>query len=135
MPRAFQSINPAPFGRPSGFSHGLLTPAGGRVLFVAGQTAPAAGGLTPVDTFTAQFALALDRVLAVVREAGGDAGHIGRLTLYVTDMAAYRASRTRLGAAWRARMGRHYPAMSVVGVTALVDPAAVLELEATAVLP
>ncbi|MGE0257078.1 MAG: RidA family protein, partial [Vicinamibacterales bacterium] len=126
---------PAALGRPSGFSHGLLGPAGGRVLFVAGQTAPGITGASAPDTLVAQFDAALARVLEVVGDAGGNAGHIGRMTVYVTDMAAYRAGRARLTPIWRARMGRHYPAMAVVAVTALVEPDAVLEIEATAVLP
>lgn len=134
MSAAFLPMNPAALGRPSGFSHGLMALAGGRVLFVAGQTAPDAQGSTPVDTFLAQFDAALARVLTVVAEAGGTASQIARLTVYVRDMDAYRASRPRLGAVWTARMGSHYPTMSVVAVTALVEPAAVVELEATAVL-
>ena len=125
----FEIVNPEELGPPSGFNHGLVAPAGGRVLFVAGQTAPGAGDLV------AQFAAALERALAVVRAAGGRPEHVGRLTVYVTDMAAYRAARPRLGEAWRAAMGKHYPAMALVEVRALVDPAAVVEIEATAVVP
>jgi enamine deaminase RidA (YjgF/YER057c/UK114 family) len=125
----FEIVNPDELGRPSGFSHGLVAPAGGRVLFVAGQSAPDAGD------FVAQFAAALDRALAVVRTAGGRPEHVARLTVYVTDMAAYRGSRTRLGDVWRAAMGRHYPAMALVEVTSLVDVGAMVEIEATAVLP
>ena len=125
----FEIVNPDELGRPSGFSHGLVAPPGGRVLFVAGQNAPDAGG------FVAQFAAALDRALAVVRTAGGRPEHVARLTVYVTDMAAYRESRARLGDVWRASMGRHYPAMALVEVRSLVDEGAVVEIEATAVLP
>jgi enamine deaminase RidA (YjgF/YER057c/UK114 family) len=125
----FEIVNPDELGRPSGFSHGLVAPPGGRLLFVAGQNAPDAGD------FVAQFAAALERALAVVRTAGGRPEHVARLTVYVTDMEAYRASRTRLGDTWRAAMGRHYPAMALVEVTSLVDVGAVVEIEATAVLP
>jgi enamine deaminase RidA (YjgF/YER057c/UK114 family) len=125
----FEIVNPDELGRPSGFSHGLVAPPGGRLLFVAGQNAPDAGDLV------AQFAAALERALAVVRAAGGRPEHVARLTVYVTDMEAYRAARTRLGDVWRAAMGRHYPAMALVEVTALVDVGAVVEIEATAVLP
>lgn len=83
----------------------------------------------------AQFAAGLDRALAVVRDAGGRPEHIARLTIYVTDMKAYRAARAGLGDAWRAAMGRHYPAIALVEVRSLVDPRAVVEIEATAVLP
>ncbi|HET6361615.1 MAG TPA: RidA family protein [Gemmatimonadota bacterium] len=122
-------VNPDQLGRHTGFSHGILAPAGGRVLFVAGQTAPGAGDL--VD----QFGAALERTLAVVREAGGRPEHVTRMTVYVTDMATYRTERPRLAGVWRASMGQHYPAMALVEVRSLVDPNAVVEIEATAVLP
>ena len=125
----FEIVDPEELGRPSGFSHGVLAPAGGRVLFVAGQAAADAGDLA------AQFAAALARALAVVRAAGGLPEHVTRLTIYVTDMEAYRAARPRLADPWREAMGRHYPAMALVEVRSLVDSGAVVEIEATAVLP
>ena len=136
----FEIVNPEALGRPSGFSHGILGPPGGRVLFVAGQTAPDAGHAEADRTgaeglIVEQFAAALDRVLAVVSDAGGRPEHVARLTVYVTDMDAYRGARARLGDAWRAAMGRHYPAMALIEVRSLVDPEAVVEIEATAVLP
>ena len=135
MTAFFDAITPASLGRPSGYSQGLVAPAGGRVLFVAGQTAPAFQAASDVETFQAQFEAVLGRILAVVEEAGGTARHIGRMTVYVTSMAAYTTSRPALGAIWQRRMGGHYPAMAVVEVTRLFDPAAVVEIEATAVLP
>jgi len=135
MASPFQSVEPATLGRGAGFSQGLLGPSGGRLLFVAGQTAPEAHGTSPVETLLAQVDAALARVLEVVAAAGGQPEHIGRMTVYVTDMAAYRQSRSKLTSVWRARMSRHYPAMSVVAVTALVEPDAVVEIEATAVVP
>ena len=136
----FEIVNPESLGRPSGFSHGILAPAGGRVLFVAGQTAPDAGHAEADRTgaggrLVEQFAAALDRVLAVVADAGGRPEHIARLTVYVTDMGAYRGARGRLGDVWRAAMGRHYPAVALLEVRSLVDREAVVEIEATAVLP
>lgn len=135
MTDAFEVLNPAALGEPRGWNHGLLAPPGGRVLFVAGQTASGPDGHVETPDFAAQFALALDRVLAVVRAAGGEPSHIGRMTIYVTDLAAYRDARSELGAAWRARLGRHYPAMALVEVSGLVDTGAQVEIEATAVLP
>jgi enamine deaminase RidA (YjgF/YER057c/UK114 family) len=73
-------------------------------------------------------------VLAVIGEAGGGPGDIGRFTIYVTDMARYRSSLKPLGEAYRRRMGSHYPAMALVEVKSLVDPEAVVEIEATAVV-
>jgi len=122
-------VNPDALGRPSGWNHGMLAPAGGRVLFVAGQTAPDRAGLVE------QWAGALERVLEVVRVAGGGAEHIGRMTVYVTDRQLYLASLKPLGEVHRRFMGRHYPAMTLVEVRALADAHAVVEIEATAVLP
>lgn len=127
-------VNPESLGEPRGWNHGLLAPAGGRVLFVAGQTALGPDGAVVDGGFVAQFECALERVLRVVREAGGTPADIGRMTVYVTDVAVYRASRGPLGDAWRRHMGRHYPAMALVEVSALVDEGAVVEIEATAVL-
>ena len=126
---SFEILNPEPLGRPSGWNNGLLAPPGGRVLFVAGQTAPGVSGLV------AQWEGALERVLAVVRAAGGGSQDIGRLTIYVTDKPAYLAGRPALGEIHRRLMGRHYPAMALVEVKALVDPGALVEIEATAVIP
>lgn len=132
---SFQIINPEPLGVPKGWNNGLLAPVGGQLLFVAGQAGwqSAASGAPP--GFVAQFGLALDRVLAVVRAAGGAPQHVGRMTVYVTDLAAYHASRAALGAVWRERMGRHYPAMALLEVKGLVDRGALVEIEATAVIP
>lgn len=145
----FEVVNPDELGRPSGWSNGMLAPEGARILFVAGQTAADASAEEPdpiaspggddtdarVGRFVAQFGAALDRVLAVVREAGGMPTHVGRLTIYVTDMDAYRSSLEPLGEAYRERMGRHYPAMALVEVKRLVDPGALVEIEATAAIP
>lgn len=126
---SFDIINPDPLGRPSGWNHGMLGPAAGRVLFVAGQTAAQAGGLVE------QWDAVLDRVLAVVRAAGGAPQDIGRMTVYVTNRADYLATRTALGEVHRRHMGKHYPAMALVEVSALVDSGALVEIEATAVIP
>lgn len=135
MTAFFDAITLASLGRPSGYSQGLLAPARGRLLFVAGQTAPAFQAASADETFQAQFEAVLGRILAVVEEAGGTAQHIGRMTVYVTSMDAYATSRPALGAIWQRQMGAHYPAMAVVEVTRLFDPAAMVEIEATAVLP
>jgi enamine deaminase RidA (YjgF/YER057c/UK114 family) len=132
--RRFQLLNPVSLGVPKGWTNGVLTPAGGRLLFVAGQAGwehDAPG--TPVG-FVEQFARALDKVLVVVGEAGGDAGTIARLTVYVTDLAAYQAARPVLGPLWRERFGDYYPAMALIEAKGLVDRGAVVEIEATAVI-
>lgn len=130
----FDIINPRALGEPRGWNNGLLAPGGGRLLFIAGQAGweEAAEGDPP--GFVEQFARALDKVLAVVREAGGEAADLGRVTIYVTDLAAYRSGRKALGEAWRARMGNHYPAVALVEVKGLVDRGALVEIEAAAVI-
>ena len=127
-------INPTELGAPRGWSNGMLAPAGGRMLFVAGQTARDASGQVSGADFVSQFDRALGNVLAVVNQAGGRPEDIGRLTIYVTDMAQHRASLKPLGEVYRRRMGAHYPAMALVEVTSLVDAQALVEIEATAVL-
>jgi len=129
VPMTFRIVNPDALGRPSGWNHGMLAPAGGRALFVSGQTAPERAGLVE------QWAGALERVLEVVRAAGGGPEHIGRMTIYITDRQTYLASLKPLGEVHRRLLGRHYPAMALVEVRALVDANAAVEIEATAVLP
>lgn len=127
-------INPPTLGRPSGYANGMLTPPGVRVLFVAGQIGWDEQQRLVSEDFAAQFERALRNVLAVVREAGGAPGSIGRMTVYVTDRREYLARRAELGAAWRELLGRHYPAMTLVEVRALLEEGAKVEIEATAVL-
>ena len=131
---SFEIVNPAALGAPRGFSHGILAPRAGRILFVAGQ--PGWDGAAPGEPpgFAQQFERALDKVLAVVREAGGEPRDLARLTVYVTDLEAYRGSLVALGEAWRARLGKHYPAIALVQVAGLVDRGAQVEIEATAVI-
>jgi enamine deaminase RidA (YjgF/YER057c/UK114 family) len=131
----YQIFNPELLGAPRGWNNGMLAPAGGRVLFVAGQVASDATGRIVTDDFTQQFGVALGNCVMVVKEAGGSAEHIGRLNVFVTDMDAYRDSLKELGAVYRTKMGRHFPAMALVQVAGLVDPAAMVEIEATAVIP
>ena len=134
MSDRFAIINPEELGMPRGWNNGMLAPAGGRMLFIAGQTARDGSGQAPAADFVSQFDRALANVLAVLREAGGEPGHIGRFTIYVTDMAQYRACLKPLGEAYRRRMGTHFPAMALVEVKSLVDQQAMVEIEATAVL-
>jgi NAD(P)-dependent dehydrogenase (short-subunit alcohol dehydrogenase family) len=130
----FAVINPEELGAPRGWNNGLLARGSGRTLFIAGQTARDASGRVAAADFVTQFDRALGNVLAVLREAGGGPGDIGRFTIYVTDVAEYRASLEPLGKVYRNRMGRHYPAMALVEVASLVDPQAKVEIEATALV-
>lgn len=132
---SLQPINPEELGAHRGYSHGILAPAGGRLLFVAGQIAWDREQRLAAYDFPGQFGRALENVLAVVREAGGGPEHVARLTVYVTDHREYLAELAEVGSAYRAVMGRHYPAMALVEVQALLVPEAKVEIEATAVLP
>jgi enamine deaminase RidA (YjgF/YER057c/UK114 family) len=131
---SFEIINPGSLGVPRGWNNGMLAPQDGRLLFVAGQVGLGSGASAEPPAFADQFAAALDRVLTVVREAGGGPADVGRMTVYVTDLSAYRGSLGALGEAWRARFGTHYPAMALVEVKGLVDHGAMVEIEATAVI-
>jgi enamine deaminase RidA (YjgF/YER057c/UK114 family) len=130
----FDLLNPASLGVPKGWTNGVLAPPGGRMLFVAGQAGWETETPGEPPGFAAQFARALDKILVVVREAGGDAGCVARLTVFVSDMPAYLESRRELRDVWSSRFGRYYPAMALVEVKGLVDRGAKVEIEATAVI-
>jgi enamine deaminase RidA (YjgF/YER057c/UK114 family) len=130
-----QPINPAELGAPRGYSNGMLAAPGGRILFVAGQIGWDREQKLVSSEFLPQFAQALRNVLTVVREAGGRAEHIGRLTLYVVERGEYLRDIKQVGEHYRALMGRHYPAMALVEVKSLLEPLARVEIEATAVIP
>ena len=115
---------------PRGYANGRI--GRGRVVHVAGQIGWNEHGEIVSDDLVAQFVQALDNVIAVVRAAGGGPADIATITAFVTDVAAYRSGAKELGAAWRARFGRHFPAMSLVEVVALVEPRAQVEVQATA---
>lgn len=126
-------IQPQALAAPRGYSNGLLYPAGARMLFVAGQIGWNKEGVFP-QGLEAQFDLALENILAVVREAGGDATSIGRLTVYVVDKRDYMLKTREIGRAYRTRMGKHFPAMALVQVSALLEDRALVEIEATAMI-
>lgn len=127
-----EPINPPSLGEPRGWTNGLV--GHGATLFVAGQVARDANGGIVADDMARQWDHALANVLAVVAAAGGRPADIARMTVFVTDLAAYKSARREIGAVWRERMGAHYPAMSVVEVKGLVDEGALVEIEATAVI-
>lgn len=128
-------INPESLGAPRGYSHGTLAPPGGRLLFVAGQTARDAGGQLRAGSQAEEWEQCLRNVLEVVHAAGGGTRDVGRLTIYVTDRAAYLENLGTIGVAYRRAMGDHFPAMALVEVSGLVDEGASVEIEATAVIP
>ena len=131
---SFKIINPELLGRPRGYANGVLAEGGGRLLFVAGQIGWDGRQRLVSDDFAEQFGRALANVLAVVAEAGGGPETVARLTVYVTDKREYLARTREIGERWRALMGTHYPAMSLVEVSALLEDGARVEIEATAVI-
>ncbi|MCA9644567.1 MAG: RidA family protein [Myxococcales bacterium] len=130
-----EAINPESWGEPKGYANGVLAPAGGRLLFVAGQIGWDENQKIVSDDFALQFAQALSNVVTVVRAAGGQPEHIARLTIYVTDKQLYLADLKGIGASYRELMGRHYPAMALLEIKGLLEPGAMVEIEATAVVP
>jgi enamine deaminase RidA (YjgF/YER057c/UK114 family) len=129
-----QVIHPEGWAPPKGYSNGVV--ATGKVLFIGGQVGWNPRSATPEfpATFAEQFDQALANVCEVLTTAGGRPEHLTRLTIYVTDKKAYLASLKACGAAWKKHVGRHYPAMALVQVVALVEDQAQVEIEATAVL-
>jgi enamine deaminase RidA (YjgF/YER057c/UK114 family) len=127
-------INPQALGQPRGYSNGILF-EGGSLLFVAGQIGWNRDSRIVSDDFADQFAQALANVLAVVREAGGQPDNIGRLLIFVTDKAEYSSRLRDIGSAYRQLMGKHFPAMTLVEVSSLLEPLAKVEIEAIAVIP
>jgi enamine deaminase RidA (YjgF/YER057c/UK114 family) len=130
----FKLINPASLGTPKGFSNGILADASGKLLFVAGQIGWDAQQTIVSENFVEQFDQALKNVVAVVTEAGGTADQIARMVIYVTDKREYRLNLKTVGECYRARIGRHFPAMVLVEVKSLLEDAAKVEIEAVAVL-
>jgi enamine deaminase RidA (YjgF/YER057c/UK114 family) len=129
-----ERVNPPELSPPTGFSHAVVA-SGSRVVFLAGQTALDADGWITGDTLPEQFERALGNLLAALRAAGGTPADLARVTVYATDVAAYRGHAARLGRIWRDLAGRHYPAMAVVQVVRLWDERAMVELDGFAVLP
>ncbi|MDF6018207.1 RidA family protein [Streptomyces sp. JH34] len=126
-------INPAELSPPTGFSH-AVTATGGRLVFLAGQTALDGDGKVVGDTLPEQFETALGNLLTALRAAGGAPTALARVTVYTTDVAGYRAHARELGAVWRRLAGREYPAMAVIGAVRLWDEQAMVEIDGIAVL-
>ena len=129
-----RTLLPAGWAPPIGYANGIAVTAG-RIVFIAGQVGWDAKQRFHSEAIAPQFDQALTNVLAVLAEAGGGPRHICRITAYCCDKPGYLAARTELGAIWHKHMGKHYPAMSMIFVSDLLDFPARIELEATAVLP
>jgi enamine deaminase RidA (YjgF/YER057c/UK114 family) len=127
-------LQPAGWSKPSGYSHGMI--ASGQHVILAGQVGwnPATAAFE-TDDFAAQVRQSLSNIVVLLGEAGGAPYHLVRLTWYITDLAAYVAARKEIGVAYRELIGMHFPPMSVVVVSALIENRAKVEIEATAVIP
>ncbi len=122
--------------RPKGYANGVITAGKGeRILFVAGMVGWERDGTFQSGDLVAQFGKAIDNVLAVVEAAGGKPSSVARMTVYVTELEPYRNQQRALAEIWRARFGRHYPAMALLCVSSLLEKGAKVEIEATCVLP
>jgi enamine deaminase RidA (YjgF/YER057c/UK114 family) len=128
-----RTLQPDGWKRPRGYSHGVE--ARGRLVFVAGQVALGADGVLVGNDLAAQAGQALRNVVAVLACAGAAPRHVVRMTWYVVDVDEYRRALAPIGDVYRAVMGAHYPAMTLVGVAGLVEPGTRVEIEATAVIP
>ncbi|MFE3932412.1 RidA family protein, partial [Streptomyces goshikiensis] len=122
-----ERINPAELSPPTGFSH-AVTATGGRLVFLAGQTALDGAGKVVGDTLPEQFERALTNLLTALAAAGGAPADLARVTVYAVDVAAYREHARELGRIWRTLAGRDFPAMAVIGVVRLWDEQAMVEL-------
>jgi enamine deaminase RidA (YjgF/YER057c/UK114 family) len=128
-----QVLQPPGWPRPKGYSNGIA--AEGRLVFIAGMVGWNEAERFETDALAGQARQALKNLLAVLAQAGGKAAHICRMTWYVTDKQAYLANVRELGQAYREVIGNHFPAMTLVEVSALVEDGAKVEIEATAVVP
>jgi len=127
-------LQPPGWAKPKGYANGIAV-RGGTTVYVAGQVAFNAQSQIEEKTFAGQFRRVLENTLAVLAEAGAGPGHIVRMTWYIVDKREYEAALKEIGATYRALIGRHYPAMAVVQVRALIEEGAKLEIETTAVIP
>ena len=126
-------VNPETLPPPGGYSHAVVA-ATGTVVALAGQTGHRADGSIDED-LVEQFDQAVRNLVEAIRAAGGQPEHLVQLQIFVTDVAGYRARREEIGEAYRRYLGRHFPAMALLGVTELFDPRAQIELVGLAVVP
>ena len=128
-----RTLQPADWARPRGYANGIE--ASGRMIFVAGQVGWGTDQRFRAKDFASQFEQALHNILAVLREANAGPEHITRMTWFITDKQAYLRNIRQVGEIYRCVMGKCFPTMSVVQVVALVEDEALVEIEATAVIP
>jgi len=128
-----KTLQPAEWPRPKGYANGMS--ARGQMIFISGQIGWDANGQFTSDNLAGQVAQALRNIVRVLKEADAEPRHLVRLTWYVLSRDAYAREAREIGAAYREIVGKHFPAMSVVAVSALVEQSALVEIEATAVIP
>ncbi len=133
MNHLLRAIQPPGWKRPKGYSNGIV--GEGRLLFVAGQVGWDEDEVFQSEVFHEQWEKALSNVMEVIRAAGGGPEHVARLTIYVVDKQSYVEQMADVGAAWKKHMGKNYPAMAMVEVADLVEDRALVEIEATCILP
>ena len=130
---SIERVNPPSLAAPSGFAHTAIA-TGGRLVFLAGQTALDASGSIVGATVVEQFEQALGNLLTALAAVGGQPTDLASLTVYAVDLADYRAHGREIGAVWRQLAGRSYPAMAAIGVSRLWDEAALVEVQGIAVV-
>ncbi len=128
-----EPINPPDLARPTGFAHAVVA-SGGRLVFLAGQTALDQSGAIVGSNVVEQFERALGNLLTALRAAGGRPEHLTSLTIYATNLRDYRRHGKEIGSVWRKLAGPRYPAMAAVGVERLWDEAALVEVQGFAVI-
>jgi len=131
---SIERVNPDELAAPSGLSHAVVA-SGGRLVFLAGQTALDRTGSIAGASVVEQFERALGNLLTALHAAGGGPEHLASLTVYAVDLEDYRAHGREIGAVWRRLAGREYPAMAAIGVSRLWDSAALVEIQGYAVIP
>ena len=130
---SIERVSPPSLAVPSGFAHAVIA-TGGRLVFLAGQTALDASGAVVGETVAEQFEHALANLLTALDAVGGTPTDLASLTVYAVDLADYREHGKEIGAVWRRLCGRTYPAMAAIGVSRLWDPAALVEIQGFAVI-
>ena len=130
---SIERVNPPSLATPSGFAHAVVA-TGGRMVFLAGQTALNAEGAIIGGTIIEQFEQALANLLTALTAAGGQPADLASLTVYAVDLADYRSHGREIGTVWRRLAGRDYPAMAAIGVSRLWDTAALVEVQGYAVV-
>lgn len=134
MTTPHEVVDPAGLMQAVGYAHAIAATQG-RTVWVAGQIAANAEGAIVSETWVEQFDVALGNVVSCLRAANAEPHHVVSMQIFTSDIAGYRAATAELGPIYRRHMGRHFPAMALLGIAELVDVGAIVEIMATAVVP